>query len=185
MDAPAGEITQILAELREGAPDAAHRLAPLIYDELRRIAQRYMRHERPDHTLQATALAHEAYLRLADQQQDWQNRSHFFAVAAVVMRHILVDYARARCAAKRQTVEENIAAQGVTNSTRSPEDMLALDAALCRLAEWDSRQSRIVELRFFGGLSSEEIASLLGVSVRTVKREWSLARAWLHRELRA
>ena len=184
MAVPSGEITQILAQMRAGDPEAASRLAPLVYQELRRIAQRYMRFERRDHTLQATALVHEAYFQLLDQRKDWQNRSHFFAVAAQLMRRILVDYARARSAAKRGGSLDKVELDQLPAvSEPLPEKMLALDAALSRLAEWDARQSRIVELRFFGGLSEEDIAALLGVSVRTVKREWSMARAWLYREV--
>jgi RNA polymerase sigma factor (TIGR02999 family) len=158
---------------------------PLVYRELRRLAHGHLRNERPDHTLQTTALVHEAYLRLVDQQEpNWKNRAQFFAVAAQMMRRILVDYARARHYAKRgggaQQVELDEAM--VVSRDRAAE-VVALDEALTRLAELDSRKSRLVELRFFGGLSIEETAEIMGVSPGTVMRDWTLAKAWLQREM--
>lgn len=158
---------------------------PLVYEELRRVAERCMKREGPGHTLQTTALANEAYLRLAEGAEvDWENRAHFFGIAARIIRQILVDHARARGAEKRQggllrvTMEEalELAAPGEI-------DLLGLDEALCGLTKMDEQQGRIVELRFFGGLSIEECAAVTGISPRTVKREWATARAWLYREL--
>jgi RNA polymerase sigma-70 factor (ECF subfamily) len=181
-----GEITGLLTKLKAGDRQAESELVPLIYGELRRLARGYMRRERPDHTLQATALVHEVYLRLMEEHPvDWQSRAHFFAVAAQLMRRILVDHARAHKAAKRGGdapkvfLEENL----ILSEAKSG-DMLSLDEALARLAKLDPRQGRIVELRFFGGLSVEETAEVLGISARTVKREWSVARAWLYQEVR-
>jgi RNA polymerase sigma-70 factor (ECF subfamily) len=181
-----GEITGLLTKLKAGDRQAESELVPLIYGELRRLARGYMRRERPDHTLQATALVHEVYLRLMEEHPvDWQSRAHFFAVAAQLMRRILVDHARAHNAAKRGGdapkvfLEENL----ILSEAKSG-DMLSLDEALARLAKLDPRQGRIVELRFFGGLSVEETAEVLGISARTVKREWSVARAWLYQEVR-
>ena len=181
-----GEITGLLTKLKAGDRQAESELVPLIYGELRRLARGYMRRERPDHTLQATALVHVVYLRLMEEHPvDWQSRAHFFAVAAQLMRRILVDHARAHKAAKRGGdapkvfLEENL----ILSEAKSG-DMLSLDEALARLAKLDPRQGRIVELRFFGGLSVEETAEVLGISARTVKREWSVARAWLYQEVR-
>jgi len=183
--APESPITQVLAELRRGDPHAASRLMPLVYEELRALAGRYLRAEAGGHTLQPTALVHEAYLRLVDQTDaDWQNRAHFFAVAAQAMRHILVDHARRRGAAKRGGDRRKLApevAEGV--ATERDEYLLALDEALARLATFDPQHSRIVELRFFGGLTLEETAAVLGISPKTVQRDWIMARAWLHREV--
>jgi RNA polymerase sigma factor (TIGR02999 family) len=158
---------------------------PLVYSELRRIAQRYLQSERPDHTLQSTALVHEAYLRLAGQDlPQWQNRAHFFAVAAQLMRQILVDYARSHRASKRGG---NVYKLVLDEAEEQPQaldvDIVALDDALKSLADMDSQQSRVVELKFFGGLSIEDTAEVLGVSASTVKRDWITARAWLYREL--
>jgi len=180
-----GEITELLAEVRSGKREAESRLASLAYDELHRIAARYMRRERPDHTLQATILVDEAYLQLVKQEdRSWQNRSHFFAVAAQVMRRILIDHARSRNAAKRGRTHVKLRLDEVfVFSDDRCEELIALDQALTRLAAWDPRQSKIVELRFFTGLTEEEIGEVLGVSPRTVKREWRVARAWLHGEL--
>ena len=162
------DVTQLLLEWSKGDRQSLDKLLPVVYQELRRLAQHHIRQERPDHTLQATALVHEVYLKLIDTKvARWENRAHFFAVAAQVMRHILVDLARERRAQKRGGGQK-----------------LALDEALERLAAVDARQSRVVELRYFGGLSTEEAAEVLGISARTVKREWRMARAWLHRELR-
>jgi RNA polymerase sigma-70 factor, ECF subfamily len=180
------EVSQLLIEWRQGNQEALDRLMPLVYDELRRLASRKLRRERPDHTFQTTALVHEAYLKLIDQQQaNWQNRAQFFAIAAQLMRRILVDYARERQAAKRGgdyiklSLDEAVALSEEKNT-----DLLALDEALDRLAQLDPQQSRVVELRVFGGLSVEETAAALGISPRTVKREWSMARAWLHQQLK-
>lgn len=159
-------------------------LVPLVYDELRRLASSYLRGERADHTLQTTALVHEAYLKLSDQRHtSWANRSHFFGIAAQAMRRILVDYARARGRAKRSggnpvTLDEELA-----GTTGHPEEVLEVDEALKRLARLDERQARIVELRYFGGLTIEDTALALDLSPATVKREWTSARAWLQQEL--
>jgi len=161
---------------------------PLVYGEMRRLAARYLRIERPDHTLQPTALVHEAYLRLVDQKNvAWQNRAHFFGIAAQLMRRILVDHARRRAAAKRNAATYRIGLEGPDSGAgqdREPE-ILALHDALLELERLDVRQARIVELRFFGGLSVEETAEAAGVSTATVKREWRTAKAWLRHELDA
>lgn len=180
------EATQVLIDWSKGEHGAAERLMPLIYDELRQIARGYLRRERADHTLQATGLVHEAYLRLVDQTAaSWQNRAQFFGVAAGVMRRVLVDHARRHRAEKRggdwEKVEfDDALATGLPRSL----DLVALDEALQDLAKVDPRQSQVVELRFFGGLTTEEAAEVLEVSPRTIKREWRRARAWLHREIR-
>ena len=180
-----GEVTNLLIELKNGNRDAESRLMPLVYGELRRLAGLYMRGERPGHTLQATALVHEAYLRLVGYEDvDWQNRAHFFGVAANLMRRILVDHARAKQAKKRGGGDQKVSLdQAVLVRPEAPEQFLALDEALERLAKRDPRQARIVELRYFGGLSEEETAEVLQISVRTVKRDWSVARAWLYQQL--
>jgi len=180
-----GEVTNLLIELKNGNREAESRLMPLVYHELRRLASRYMRGERPGHTLQATALVHEAYLRLVGHEDvDWQNRAHFFGVAANLMRRILVDHARAKQAKKRGGGDQKVSLDvAVLVRPEAPEQFLALDEALERLAKRDPRQARIVELRYFGGLSEEEAAEILEVSVRTVKRDWSVARAWLYQQL--
>lgn len=184
MGVPHGEITRLLARVRTGDEQANAQLAPLIYDELRRLAAYYIRGERPDHTLQATALVHEAYIRLVGQDIDWQSRAHFFAVAAQVMRRVLVDYARAAKADKRAGKLHRIPLESaLVYAEEQSGELIALDEALERLGQWDPRQSRIVELRFFAGLSVEETAEVLGISTRTVKRDWSMARAWLYSEL--
>ena len=180
-----GEVTQLLAKLRDGQRDAESRLIPLVYAELRRLAAHYLRGERPDHTLQPTALVHEAYLRLTKLHEvDWQSRSHFFATAATVMRRILVDHARAQRANKREGDRQAISLEDalVVSPSRSPQ-IIALDDALNRLAALDARRGKIVELRFFGGLSEEETGAVLGISARTVKRDWRVAKAWLYNEL--
>lgn len=180
-----GEVTNLLVQLKNGNRDAEPRLIPLVYAELRRLAGHYIRGERPGHTLQATALVHEAYLRLVGQKEiSWQNRAHFFGVAANLMRRILVDHARAKQAKKRGGSGQKLSLdEAVLVKPEAPEQFLALDEALERLARRDPRQSRIVELRFFGGLSEEETAEVLGISTRTVKRDWSVARAWLYQQL--
>jgi RNA polymerase sigma factor (TIGR02999 family) len=185
VNATTGEVTQILVELRQGNREAEERLIPLVYDELRRIAAIHLRHEARQHSLQPTALVHEAYLRLTRIQEiDWQSRSHFFAVSATLMRRILVDHARAGRAHKRgdgwDAVSLNEAL--LPAPERGPE-ILALDDALKELALLDERQSKIVEMRFFAGMSEEEIGGVLGVSARTVKRDWRVAKAWLFKEL--
>ena len=179
-------VSKLLLNWGQGDQGAREALIPLVYEELRRLARRYLRRERPDHTLQSAALVNEAYLRLIRQEHpQWQNRAHFFGVAAQLMRHILVDHARNRAAAKRGA--------GAPRLTLDPDialpqerdvDLMALDDALNQLAALDPQQSRLVELRFFGGLSIEETSVVLGVSPATVKREWATARAWLQREMR-
>lgn len=183
---PNPEVSQVLRDWNEGDKDAVERLIPLVYDELRRLAARYLQRERPDHTLQATGLVHEAYLRLVDQNSTtWQDRSHFFAVAAQLMRRILVDYARSHHAAKRGGMREKIELnEALLPAAEKAVDLIALDDALQDLVTFDPRQSRIVELRFFGGMTFEEIGEVLAISDRTAKREWRVARAWLRREIR-
>jgi RNA polymerase sigma-70 factor, ECF subfamily len=180
------ELTQLLLDWSAGNKDALDRLMPLIYDELHRLAQRYMRRERLDHTLQTSALLNEAYLRLIDQKRvSWQNRAHFFAIAAGMMRRILVDHSRMRAYAKRGGEQQKIDLDDVAVLAKSKAfDVLALDDALKSLQAIDEQQSRIVDLRFFGGLTIEETAEVLGVSHSTVEREWSMARAWLKREMK-
>ncbi len=185
MESKAGEVTQLLVQLRAGHRDAEAQLIPLVYNELRRLAAHYLRAERPDHTLQPTALVHEAYIRLTRLQEvDWQSRTHFFATAATVMRRILVDHARAHRADKREGFREAVSLEEalLVSPARSAQ-LIALDEALDRLAKLDARRSKIVELRFFGGLGEEETAQVLGVSARTVKRDWRVAKAWLYNEL--
>jgi RNA polymerase sigma-70 factor, ECF subfamily len=186
MSAPGDNVTLLLAQLREGNREAASQLIPLIYNEMRRMAGAYMQRERPGHTLQPTALVHEAYMRLAGGQQGpWQNRAHFFAIAAHVMRQVLVDHARRRHSRKRggaNVQKIDIDAEALIGA-ENIEDVIALDEALDRLAKLDPRQSRLVELRFFAGLDVEQLAEVLGVSPTTIKREWRSARAWLHGEL--
>lgn len=179
-------MTELLAEWACGNPDALERLVPLVYRELRTIAARQLRRERADHTLQPTALVHEAYLKLVDQRPSgWRNRGHFFAVAAQAMRRILVDHARAHRAAKRGRDFEKVAIETADAVVEAPTaDVLALDEALTRLSTLDPRQGQVVELRCFGGLTIEETADAVGLSLTTVKEEWRLAKAWLHRELR-
>jgi RNA polymerase sigma-70 factor (ECF subfamily) len=182
---PPEDITRILQEVSGGNREAPARLMPLVYDELRRLADHYLRRERPDHTLQPTALVHEAYLRLIDQTRvDWQNRAHFFGVAAQLMRRILVDHARRHQASKRGGFQQKLALdEAVDYSQTRDVDLVKLDDALTALAKFDARQSRIVELRFFGGLTIEETAEALGISPATVKVDWSMAKAWLRREI--
>jgi len=179
-------VTELLRAYRAGNPEALERLVSLVYGELRRQAARYLRRERADHTLQPTALVNEAYIRLADQRDvEWQNRAHFFAIAAQIMRRILVDHARARGRGKRGSGQTLVLFDDALAVAEARDlDLVALDDALSALAELDERQSRVVEMRFFAGLEVEEVAEALGVSPTTVKRDWSLARAWLRRELR-
>lgn len=179
-----GDITRLLQQVRAGNPEAQSKLLPLVYGELRRIAAYHMRGERPGHTLQPTALVHEAYMRLVAQDTDWHDRAHFFAIAAQSMRRVLVDYARRRKSTKRGgtwkrlEMEEVIALNDV-----QLDDIVEIDRALERLAIWDPRQCRVVEMRFFAGLDEEEIAAVEGISTRTVKRDWKMARAWLRGQL--
>ena len=165
--------------------EALDKLMPIVYDELRRQAARYLRRERAGHTLQTTALIHEAYMRLVDQRHvEWQNRAHFFGVAAQMMRRILVDHARTKKRVKRGGSDVKISLADATIPVEERDlDVIALDEALTRLAEIDEQQSRVVELRFFSGLTVEETAEVMGISPATVKRDWSMAKAWLHREL--
>jgi len=178
-------VTQLLIGWSEGNKEALDALLPLVYEELRRQAARYLRRENPGHTLQTTALIHEAYLRLIDQKNvRWQNRAHFFGIAAQLMRRILVDHARAKKRAKRGGSDIKVSLSEATLKTPAQDlDIVALDEALQRLAKMDEQQSRIVELRFFSGLSVEETAEVLSISPATVKRDWSMAKAWLHREI--
>lgn len=180
------DISVILKNWSGGNRASADALLALVYDELRKIAARYLRKERSGHTLQPTALVHEAYIKLIDISDiDWQDRAHFFAVSANVMRRILVDHARARVADKRGGEADRIALEDAISLSKEPQvDLLAVDEALKELAEFDEQQCRIVELRFFGGLTIEETAHVVGVSPATVKREWAIAKAWLHRKLK-
>ena len=178
-----GPVSQLLIRWRAGDAEALQSLIPLVYDELRRIAQRQLRGERDGHTLQSTALVNEVYLRLMKQEPELENRAHFFAVASGLMRQILVEYARGRNAAKRDggckiTLDEAVALPG-----RPDLDLVSLDDALNELSRLDPKQARIVELRYFGGLTIEETAAALEISPATVKRDWATARIWLHREL--
>jgi RNA polymerase sigma factor (TIGR02999 family) len=178
-------VTQLLAAWSDGDEEALEKLAPLVESELHRLARRYLRQERPGHTLQATALVNEAFLKLIDWKNvRWQNRAHFFGVSAGLMRRILVDYARRRNFAKRGggAMKVSLDEAAVLSEERGT-DLVALDDALTSLAAFDERKARIVELRFFGGLSVEETAEVLSISPRTVMREWSMAQAWLYREL--
>jgi RNA polymerase sigma factor (TIGR02999 family) len=190
-DSPArrsSDVTDLLQRWQHGDRDALERLMPLVYEELHRIASRYLARERSGHTLQSTALVHEAFVKLVDQRRvEWQNRAHFFGLAAQAMRRILVDHARSRARLKRgadgERVSIEIADQAAPSDVIDPADALAVDAALQKLEHLDAAQARIVELRFFGGLTVEETAEVLATSASTVKREWTIARAWLYREL--
>jgi RNA polymerase sigma-70 factor, ECF subfamily len=194
MPAADHEVTELLEALSSGNRDAMSQLMPLVYDQLRKLAAVRFDRERGNHTLQPTALVHEAYLRLVDQRRvRWQNRAHFIGVAAQLMRRILIDHARGRDAIKRggeydkvtisDEILESASPDGTTPGTTEI-DVLALDQALARLTAIDAQQGRIVELRFFGGLTVEETAQVLGISPATVKRDWRLAKVWLHREMR-
>jgi RNA polymerase sigma-70 factor, ECF subfamily len=184
METNPGEGTQLLKAMRRGDGKAADALFPLLYAELHRLAQAYMRRERPDHTLQATALINEAYLRLAQQSVDWNSRAHFIGFAAQVMRRVLVDYARAHGAEQRGGGLKRVEMQeDLIISPRHLDQVVLLDKALRKLEQHNARQARVVELRHFGGLSVDEIAASLNVAPRSVKRDWSLARIWLFREL--
>lgn len=180
------EITRVLREWSDGRREALDKLLPMVYAELHRQAARYLRRERPGHTLQPTALINEAYLKMIDQKEvDWKSRTHFFAAAANVMRQVLVDYARAKNRQKRGgelralTFDENLTVNAKENNV----DVIALDEALDRLAAKDEQQARVVELRFFSGLSLEETARVMNISRATAAREWAMAKAWLFREL--
>jgi RNA polymerase sigma factor (TIGR02999 family) len=184
---PAPDVTQLLAKWSGGDQAALDELLPLVYGELRRLASAYLRRERSNHTLQSTALVHEAFMRLVNQQDvQWKNRAHFFAIAAQMIRRILVDYARSQHAEKRGSGAVKLAldeAMAVPQASGTDVDLLGLNDALNRLAELDERQGRIVELRFFAGLSIEETAEVMNLSPASIKREWQTARAWLFREM--
>jgi RNA polymerase sigma factor (TIGR02999 family) len=180
-------ITQLLTDASNGDQAALDELLPLVYQELRRLADHYLRRERPDHTLQATALVHEAYLRLVDATNiQWQNRAHFFSVGAQVMRHILVDHARGAQTAKRGGGQHKLSLdEAISFFEERDVNLVALDEALNELAQLDAQQSRVVELRFFGGLTTDEIAEVLKISEGAVRYDWRMAKAWLHRALSA
>jgi RNA polymerase sigma-70 factor, ECF subfamily len=179
-----GEVTRLLGEIGRGEKEAMNQLLPLVYDELHRLARSYFRRERGEHTLQPTALVHEAYIRLVDQKAAMESRGHFMAVAATQMRRILLDYARKHHAARRGGAGQKVVLEDtMAIASQRPVDMIALDTALSKLGELDATQARLVELRFFGGLSVEETAEVMGVSTATVKRSWSSARAFLHKEI--
>jgi RNA polymerase sigma factor (TIGR02999 family) len=183
------QVTQLLSDIGSGNREALEELLPIVYDELRKLAQHHLRAERTDHTLNATALVHEAYLKLVDQQMPWQDRSHFFAVASMAMRRILVNYARMKHRDKRGGDAPKIsldaaAEQGLeAMSEERAGEIVALDEALARFAEINGRAAQVVECRYFGGLSIEETAEALGIAPMTVKRDWTVAKAWLKREL--
>lgn len=179
------EVTQLLVDWSNGDKAALDKLMPLVYEELRRLAHHYMGRERPGHTLQTTAIVNEAYLQLIDQRSvHWQNRAHFFGIAAQLMRRVLAGYARSRHYAKRGGGARQVSLEeAMIVSEERVADMVALDDALNALAEIDERKSRIVEMRFFGGMSIEETAEVLGVSPGTVMRDWTMAKAWLRREI--
>ena len=186
MDSPAPDVTQLLIAWSNGNQAARDGLMSVVYEELHRLARRYMRHESPGHTLQTSALVNEAFLRLVDQRNvHWQNRAHFFGISAQLMRRILVDHARTKRRAKRGGSDIKVALdEGDLLATGPDVDVIAVDQALERLSKIDEQQSKIVELRFFSGLTVEETAEVLKISPATVKRDWSMAKAWLHREIR-
>ena len=181
----AAQITQLLSEWQAGNRAALDQLTPLIYDELYRLAQRYMRGEAGSHTLQATALVNEAYLRLVGSEQPWRNRAHFLGVAAQMMRRILVDHARARGSQKRGSNSTHVNIDEATLVAAADDTVVELDDALNKLAKFDERKSRLIELRFFGGLTYEEAAEVLSISTTTLDRELRLAKAWLKQEMQA
>jgi RNA polymerase sigma-70 factor, ECF subfamily len=182
---PNGEVTVLLQQMRSGNSEAADKLIPLVVDELRRLARLQLRNERPGHTLQPTALVNEAYLRLVgDQARDWQNRAHFIGVSVSVMRRILIDHARRKRALKRGFEDQADVEDYAGLSYEQADELMALDIALDQLEKMSSRQRQVVELRYFGGLSTEETAEVLKVSPITVKRDWVVARAWLKGQLR-
>ena len=180
------EVTLLLSALTRGDEGAASNLIPVVYDELRRLASSYMRRERVDHTLQPTALVHEAYLKLIEQRSvNWQSRAHFFGIAAQLMRRILIDHARSHTREKRGGEQKKVSLDEVfVFSEQQADELLAVDDSVNRLEKIDPRQARVVELRFFGGLGVEEVAEVLGVSPKTVKRDWSVAKAWLYADLK-
>ncbi len=186
MGSPQADVTALLLQLKQGNHEAGEKLIPLVYEELKRLARSYMRRERPDHTLQTTALVHEAYLKLVRQHAvNWQGRSHFFGIAAQLMRRILIDHARGHLRGKRGGLKEVLPLdEALVFSPEHSKELVKLDEALERLSKLDARQSHIVELRFFGGLSVEETSEFLGISPKTVKRDWAVAKVWLHGELR-
>ena len=185
MQTPPNEITQLLRKWSEGDRAALDQLMPVVYQELRKLANSYLRDESPDHTLQPTALINEAYLRLVKQDfPEWQSRKHFYGVAAQLMRQILVEYARARLTAKRGGGALNLPFDEAINfSPDQAADLVALDDALMALAKFDERKARVIELRYFGGFSVEEVADMLGVSLATIGRETQMAQMWLRREI--
>ena len=179
-----GEVTRLLGEIGRGQKQAVNDLLPLVYDELHRLARSYFRRERGEHTMQPTALVHEAYIRLVDQRAPLESRGHFMAVAATQMRRVLLDYARKHRAARRGGDDQKVLLEDtMVICEQRPVDMILLDVALAKLAALDAKQAQLVELRFFAGLSVEETAEVMGVSPATVKRNWSSARAFLHREI--
>ncbi|CAN5558180.1 sigma-70 family RNA polymerase sigma factor [soil metagenome] len=182
---PPADVTQLLREMSKGEPEAPAKVIPLVYDELRRLARSYLQRERPGHTLQPTAVVHEAYLRLVQEKEiDWENRSHFFAIAARVMRQILVNYALAHRTGKRGGGARKLSLEAAEFVPQeSADDLLALDEVLRDLAKSYPRQSKVVEFKFFGGMDTKEIAAALHVSEKTVLRDWSFAKCWLFREL--
>ncbi len=186
MSAKDKDITELLLDWRKGDQMALDQLIPMVHNELRRMARNYMRRQNPGHTLQTTALVNEAFIRLVDSNRvNWQDRNHFYAVSAQLMRRILVDSARRRNSLKRGGDQVMVTLDDNADVAISrQDDVLALDEAMSRLAKMDPRQSQIVEMRYFGGLTEEEIAAILGVSSRTVRRDWNLARAWLFREIK-
>lgn len=186
MEHESQDVTVLLEEVAKGNQLAISELTPLVYTELRLLAGRYMARERADHTLQATALVHEAYLKLVRHPPaEWKSRAHFFGIAAQVMRQILIDYARGRGREKRGAGQQVVALEdAVVFSPERSSELLRIDESLKRLAKLDPRQGRIVELRFFGGLTVEETSQVLGISPKTVKREWAIAKAWLHGDLK-
>ena len=185
-DSRQAEVTALLSQCANGSQEAADKLIPVVYDELKRLARDYMRRENPSHTLQTTALVHEAYLKLVQQKDvNWQGRAHFIGVAAQLMRRILIDHAKGRLREKRGGEQVVVPLnEALTFSPERSEEILKLDEVLERLSKLDARQSRIVELRFFGGLTIEETAEFLGISPKTVKRDWTVAKTWLRSELR-
>jgi len=186
MEAGPQEITDLLQAWERGDQSALEKLIPLVETELRRLAKTYMRREKPDHILQTTALVNEAYIKLMGQSRvHWQSRSHFYAIAAQCMRRVLTDYAKANLRAKRGGYAQPVSLSAAILSNEQSEELLALDAALSKLAEKDMRKSKVVELRYFGGYTVTDIAGILGISEITVARDWRLARAWLRRELGA
>lgn len=184
MVTPPADVTSLLLASSQGDEEALNKLLPVVYGELRKLAGRYLRKERPDHSLQATALVHEAYLRLIGQEVSWQNRAHFFGVAAEIMRRILIDNARKHQASKRGSGAIKLALdEALDMADEKAAELIALDDALKALAVFDEQKSKIVELRFFGGLSIEETAQVMGLSPATVVRQWKLAKAWLYHEV--